>query len=123
MDATDPDLSDFAGKGHKLVLWHGWSDAALSALASIRYFEEAEHLDPGVRDYFRLFMMPGVLHCGGGPGPGEVNWLKRADRLGGRGQGARTHRSAETKRRKGGRSEPPLVSLSATRSLRRGGQY
>ena len=75
MDATDPDLSDFAGKGHKLVLWHGWSDAALSALASIRYFEEAERLDPDVRDYFRLFMMPGVLHCGGGPGPAEVNWL------------------------------------------------
>ncbi len=75
MDATDPDLSDFAGKGHKLVLWHGWSDAALSALASIRYFEEVEHLDPNVRENFRLFMMPGVLHCGGGPGPGEVNWL------------------------------------------------
>ena len=76
MDATDPDLSDFSREGSKLIVWHGWSDAALSALGSIAYFEDAERLDPDVRDHFRLFMMPGVLHCGGGPGPDEVHWLE-----------------------------------------------
>ena len=34
-----------------------------------------EALDANVRDYFRMFMMPGVLHCGGGPGPARVDWL------------------------------------------------
>jgi feruloyl esterase len=56
-------------------VWHGWSDAAPTALGSINYFEEVRKRDDGVRDYFRLFLMPGVLHCGGGPGPDTVDWL------------------------------------------------
>jgi len=67
MNATNPDLSTFRDLGGKLILWHGWSDAALTALASIGYFEEAEALDPAVRSYFRLFMLPGVMHCSAGP--------------------------------------------------------
>lgn len=75
LNATDPDLRAFANAGNKLILWHGWSDAALSALASIDYFEHVEAGDPNVRDYFRLYLMPGVLHCSGGPGPDQVDWL------------------------------------------------
>jgi hypothetical protein len=74
MDATNPDLSAFRDLGGKLILWHGWSDAALTALASIDYYERAEALDPALRDYFRLFMMPGVMHCARGPGPDRVDW-------------------------------------------------
>lgn len=75
MNATNPDLSAFKAGGRKLVLWHGWSDPALSALATIAYYREAEARDPALRDYFRMFMLPGVLHCGGGPGPDTVDWF------------------------------------------------
>ncbi|MDE0261890.1 MAG: tannase/feruloyl esterase family alpha/beta hydrolase [Bryobacterales bacterium] len=75
LDATDPDLTGFRQAGGKLLLWHGWSDAALTALGSIDYFEAAEGLDPDVRDYFRFYLMPGVFHCAGGPGPDRVDWL------------------------------------------------
>ena len=80
LDATNPDLSGLKQAGGKLLLWHGWSDAALTALGSIEYFEEAEKLDPGLRDYFRFFLMPGVFHCAGGPGPDRVDWLGALER-------------------------------------------
>lgn len=74
MNATGTDLSAFKAKGHKLLLWHGWSDPALTALASVQYYDQVQARDPNVRDYFRMFMLPGVLHCGGGPGPDSVDW-------------------------------------------------
>jgi feruloyl esterase len=75
LNATNPDLDAFKGKGRKLLLWHGWSDPALTALASIRYYEQVQARDAGAADYFRLFMMPGVLHCAGGPGPDTADWV------------------------------------------------
>jgi len=74
LNATNPDLDAFKSKGHKLVMWHGWSDAALSALATINYYEQVQSRDARLREYFRLFLMPGVLHCAGGPGPDTVDW-------------------------------------------------
>jgi len=75
MNATNPDLAGFKSGGRKLLLWHGWSDPALSALATIGYYQQVEARDPAVRDYFRMFLLPGVLHCGGGPGPDTVDWF------------------------------------------------
>jgi feruloyl esterase len=75
LNATNPDLSSFRDRGGKAILWHGWSDAALTAFDSIEYYESVEQQDPSVRDYFRMFMMPGVGHCGGGPGPDRVDWI------------------------------------------------
>ena len=74
LNATDPDLGAFKAKGHKLIVWHGWSDPALSALGTIKYDDQVQSRDSGARDYIRLFLMPGVLHCGGGPGPSTVDW-------------------------------------------------
>lgn len=74
IDATNPNLSAFKNRGGKLILWHGWSDPALSALGSVEYYAQVEALDAKVRDYFRMFLLPGVLHCGGGPGPDKVDW-------------------------------------------------
>ena len=56
-------------------MYHGWSDAALSALASIDYVERVYARNPSARDDVRLFLMPGVLHCAGGPGPWMVDYL------------------------------------------------
>ena len=44
-------------------------------MASIDYFEAAESRDAAVRDYFRLYMVPGFFHCAGGPGPDRVDWI------------------------------------------------
>jgi feruloyl esterase len=74
MNAADPNLDAFKSKGRKLILWHGWADPALTPLASLRYHEQVYARDPSARDYFRTFMMPGVLHCGGGTGPDTVDW-------------------------------------------------
>jgi Tannase and feruloyl esterase len=74
LNATSPDLDAFKAKGRKLVVWHGWADPALTPLATIRYHEQVQTRDPAARDYFRTFLMPGVLHCTGGPGPDTVDW-------------------------------------------------
>ena len=78
LDATDTDLGRFRDAGGKIIFWTGWSDPALTALGTIDYYERLEAGEAGeaaVRDYARLFMLPGVLHCGGGPGPDSVDWL------------------------------------------------
>src|SRR5215510_8766391 len=74
LNATDPNLDGFKSRGRKLIMWHGWADAGLSALATVKYYEQVEARDAKARDYARLFMMPGVLHCAGGAGPDNVDW-------------------------------------------------
>ena len=59
----------------KLILWNGWSDSAITALGTIGYYDWAAAKDKAVADYARLFLLPGVLHCAGGPGPDKVDWL------------------------------------------------
>jgi feruloyl esterase len=76
LDAVDPDLSRFAARKGKLLLYHGWADPALNPLGTIEYYDQVLARDPGARDYARLFMMPGVLHCGGGAGPDQAPWLR-----------------------------------------------
>jgi feruloyl esterase len=75
LNADNPDLSALKTRGGKLILWHGWSDPALNALSTIDYYGRVQSRDPGVRDYARLFMVPGVLHCAGGSGPDNVDWF------------------------------------------------
>lgn len=74
LNATSADLSAFKARGGRLILWHGWADPALTPLASIRYYDQVKALDNGAAEYFRTFMMPGVLHCAGGNGPDAVDW-------------------------------------------------
>jgi hypothetical protein len=74
-DADNPDLRRFGARKGKLILWHGWADPALNALATIDYYEKVLATDPQAREYVRLFLEPGVLHCAGGNGPGSVPWL------------------------------------------------
>ena len=73
MDADSPDLSAFRARRGKLLLWHGWADSAVNPLATIRYYNSVVSRDPSARDDVRLFMLPGVLHCGGGAGPDQVD--------------------------------------------------
>jgi feruloyl esterase len=71
LDATDPNLSAFMKRGGKLIMYHGWNDPAIPPLNTINYFESVlarmGKSDSG--SFMRLFMVPGMGHCGGGPGP------------------------------------------------------
>ncbi len=65
LNATDPDMSKFQARGGKLIIYHGWSDAAITPLNAIAYFKTIKKPE----SFVRLFMVPGMQHCGGGPGP------------------------------------------------------
>jgi len=69
-DATNPDLSKFQKAGGRLLMWHGWSDPHISPLNSIAYFKAMQKLlgaDQAAL-FARLFLFPGMYHCGGGDG-------------------------------------------------------
>ncbi len=68
LNATDPDLSAFAGRGAKIVMYHGTNDHALSLVKTIQYYEEVGETMHGAARFFRFFFAPGMHHCGGGPG-------------------------------------------------------
>ena len=75
LDATDPDLSAFKAAGGKLIQYHGWNDAAIPPQASIDYYESVATKMGGlqsIQSFYRLFMAPGMEHCGVGPGPNAV---------------------------------------------------
>jgi hypothetical protein len=71
LDATDTNLELFRARGGKLILYHGWSDGALPPLAAIQYYEGVVKTMGLKRTdtFVRLFMAPGMGHCGGGVGP------------------------------------------------------
>jgi hypothetical protein len=74
LDATNPDLSAFAKRGGKLILYHGWADAAISPIFSIDYYEGVQQKlgKEQAAAFTRLYLMPGVQHCAGGPGPDAI---------------------------------------------------
>jgi hypothetical protein len=73
LNAENPDLTAFRARHGKLLLWHGWADPALNPLATIRYYKDVVARDPRAADDVRLFLLPGVLHCTGGPGPSQFD--------------------------------------------------
>jgi hypothetical protein len=75
VDALDADLSEFRGRGGKLLLYHGWADTGTNPLFTIDYVEQAAARNGGdeSRDFMRLFLMPGVFHCFGGYGPDRLD--------------------------------------------------
>ncbi len=80
LSPTDTDLSAFRKHGGKLLMYHGWSDPALSPNMSIKWVDEVYAKDASAKNDVRLFMLPGVLHCQGGPGPDRVDALDIIDK-------------------------------------------
>jgi feruloyl esterase len=95
INSTNPDLSAFRARGGKLLMWHGWTDTTLEPRSTVNYYnsvaavtggglslsdlqdgptsaalhaQRRQHLED-IQTFFRLFMAPGVNHCGGGAGP------------------------------------------------------
>lgn len=76
LDATQTDYRGLKKANGKMIIYHGWNDPALSALATIQHYEEAMQKDSDLHSFIRLFMLPGVLHCEGGTGPDNIDWVK-----------------------------------------------
>jgi hypothetical protein len=71
LNATEANLVAFKTRGGKLILYHGWNDPAISALNTINYYNDVMNRMRGQAPeaFVRLYMVPGMQHCGGGPGP------------------------------------------------------
>lgn len=79
LNATNADLRAFKNRGGKLIIYHGWNDPAIPAEMSITYYQNVV-AKMGQRDsdkFLRLYMVPGMQHCGSGPGP---NWFSQANK-------------------------------------------
>jgi feruloyl esterase len=76
LDATDTDLTKFRDRGGRIFMFFGWADPALNPAMGVEYYEAvSKRMGPGTTDFFRLFMVPGMLHCDGGPGPDQMDTL------------------------------------------------
>ena len=82
IEASDPNLSRFKARGGKLLLWHGWADPGPAPENTINYYSQAATAAGGGSpdDWMRLFLMPGVAHCGGGVGPDQADFLGAMER-------------------------------------------
>jgi feruloyl esterase len=81
INARDSDLSAFAMTGGKLLMYHGWSDPQIPAASSVQYYEDVlKAMGSQAKDTARLFMVPGMNHCGGGPGATSFDMLTVLER-------------------------------------------
>jgi hypothetical protein len=75
-DATRGDLRAFRARGGKLIIYHGWADSLVPPEQTIAFYDRVAKDAGGVgkaQSFARLFMAPGVAHCGGGAGPDVFN--------------------------------------------------
>jgi hypothetical protein len=77
INATNPDLSALKQRGGKIIHYHGWADPMLVAYMSIDYYESVLRTmgDKQTNEFYRLFLIPGMFHCGGGVGCGSADWF------------------------------------------------
>ena len=115
IDADALTLNSFAGHA-KLILYHGLSDQGLSPLDTLNWYEHLQAAPPGaVKDWARLFLVPGMTHCAGGPATDQFDTLAAIVEWVEKGQAPGAHRGA---RRLIPGPEPPAVRLSQGRPLR-----
>ena len=79
IDATSPDLSAFQKAGGKVILWHGWADQHISPLFTINYYNAMQSTmgASNVSAFARLYLIPGVAHCGGGEGFPNIDLISQ----------------------------------------------
>ena len=79
-NAINPDLSAFKALGGKLIQYHGWSDPDITPLNSINYYETVlKTMGSNVPGFYRLYMVPGMQHCNGGPGATTFDMVPALD--------------------------------------------
>ena len=76
LNSNSTDYEKFKVRGGKMIIYHGWNDESVSTFSTIQYFKKIEQADPGINDYIKLYLIPGMQHCTTtGIGPAEVDWL------------------------------------------------
>ena len=77
LNARNPDLAPLKLRGGKIVQYSGWADQQVNPLPGIEYYQTVSQRmgDAATRDFYRLFMVPGMFHCNGGPGCNTADWL------------------------------------------------
>jgi hypothetical protein len=81
IEPSDPNLSKFKNRGGKLIVYHGWADPGPAPASSINYYAKvAETLGGPQHEWMRLFLMPGMGHCRGGPGPNDADFVAALER-------------------------------------------
>jgi feruloyl esterase len=85
IDAVNPDLSAFQAAGGKLIQYHGLADPVVPPMQSLAYARAVTARTPHAARFYRLYLVPGMLHCGGGEGPAVVDvqtaleaWVEQA---------------------------------------------
>jgi hypothetical protein len=73
LNSNDPNLKAFQQRGGKLILYHGWADSAIPAANAVNFYDSITKAmgASAASDMVRLYMVPGMGHCGGGPGPNQ----------------------------------------------------
>jgi len=83
IDASSQNLEGFFASGGRLIQYHGWADPQIQPLSSVEYYERVLKRMDGtqkVGDNYRLFMVPGMAHCGGGEGTSGFDMLSALER-------------------------------------------
>jgi Tannase and feruloyl esterase len=78
VNAMDPNLKAFFARGGKLIHYHGWADQQIPSGSSVTYYQSVLDTMGGfnkVKENYRMFMVPGMGHCGGGDGPASFDML------------------------------------------------
>jgi feruloyl esterase len=78
VDALEPNVKPFIERGGKLIQYHGWSDPQISPASSVQYYSRAVEASGGASEVsasYRLFLAPGMGHCGGGEGPNAFDMV------------------------------------------------
>lgn len=79
LGGENPDLRRFKQAGGKLIAYHGWSDVLMSPYKTLDYYNTVQKTMGGLsqtQDFYRLFMVPGMSHCGGGDGANQIEYLR-----------------------------------------------
>jgi feruloyl esterase len=78
LNAMNPDLRPFLDRGGKMIQYHGWADPQIAPSSSVEYYRSVVDRLGGlnsVQNGYRLFMIPGMAHCGGGDGTSSFDML------------------------------------------------
>ena len=120
LDATDADLSAFRAGGGKLLVYHGWADTGVNPRLTTDYFNRVNQGMGTSKDFFRLFMVPGMFHCRGGVNVDRFDALTSVVRWVEKGEAPEQLTAARVENGKSVRTRPLCSYPSVARYVGRG---